>query len=80
VHFRADGAYSGMLSCVLARIARPRRIEAPIESLGSESTLNLSQAESVDAVRVADVSGREHPVTTASVSAVSTTGVRFIAG
>src|SRR5688500_10104818 len=46
VHLSADGAYSGRLSFVKARRARPRRIETPIESFGNESTLSRIQPES----------------------------------
>jgi hypothetical protein len=55
-------------------------MDALMESRGSESTLNLSQAESAPAICVVPfVPAPEHPVTIATASAVAASRDRFIA-
>jgi hypothetical protein len=65
-----------MLSWVAAKMARPRRMDAPSESFGSESTLDRSQAESAEVASEEPGVPRLQALTAASDSAVRTSKAR----
>src|SRR5690242_14330677 len=69
-----------MLSCVAARIARPRRIETASESSGRESTLNRIHDESAPDVAATFGVSRSQAVTATIDDTVTTSRARRMPG